>query len=187
MRFDLVAAGLNVAPLLHSIEARPHLWDEITVRQDYPGSAHRDTRCIWVRGPLEITEHSVFNDLVAVDYPAVGALGSPLRTLLDDVQRLTQAREIGRVLIVSLAPGGAIDRHRDEGAYAGHYSRVHVPLQSDAGNLFEVEDEVEHMQPGELWWFNHRREHEVRNDSYRERWHVIVDLVADRFGTPEVL
>jgi membrane peptidoglycan carboxypeptidase len=47
--------GLNVEPLLQQLAAHPELWDEITVRQAYPGSAHADTQCIFVRGPLGFT------------------------------------------------------------------------------------------------------------------------------------
>lgn len=160
-----------------------HLWYENTTRQDAPGSAHQDTRSIWLRGPSHITLDTVFNDLKASDYPAMQVIGNPVFELLSKALVNLQIAELGRVMIVALKPGGAIQQHRDEGSYADHYSRFHLVVSSSDGNTFTCADESVHMKTGELWWFDHQDEHHVRNDSNEERIHIIIDAVTPLFKT----
>lgn len=173
---------LNVAPTLAAIVAKPELWDEVTARQDYPASPHHDTKAIWLRGPKQLSVESVFNDLHATDYPSAHALSPHIVELLAPVLWSLRITELGRVMIVSLKPGGSIDRHADEGAYAEHYSRFHLVLSSDEGNEFACGDETVHMKTGEVWWFNHQLEHAVVNRSQRERIHLIFDAVTPMFA-----
>lgn len=171
--FKLLARDLPVEAALDELGGNP-LWDAFTARQDAPGSAHHDTRCIVLRGPEVFTIDSVFNDMEAVDYvtieqlPAVAELA---RAALAKIRPGT----LGRVMLAELKPDGHIDRHADEGAYAEHYDRFHVVLMSAEGNTFTNGDETIHMQDGELWQFNHRAEHEVHNNSNAPRIHLIID------------
>lgn len=155
------------------------LWDYFTARQDAPQSAHRDTRCILLRGPdaPEFTEEVWFNTLESSDTGAVPHLPAVSQLVKAACDRL-KVQELGRVMLVELAPGGHIDRHVDEGAYAAYYSRFHLALQSDPGNLFINGAEQIHMQPGELWQFNPHAEHEVFNRSDRPRIHLIIDAIT---------
>jgi Aspartyl/Asparaginyl beta-hydroxylase len=79
-------------------------------------------------------------------------------------------------MLVRLKAGGAITPHVDEGAYAQHYARFHLPIDSTAACRFFCGDESVHMAPGEFWWFDHQREHSVVNDG-PDRVHLILDLV----------
>lgn len=162
--------------LLAGLAEQPHRWDEITARQQYPGSAHHDTRCIFLRGPAELTPAGVQQSLDAVDYPALEALPGA-RLLLRLVGLNLFARELGRAMLVELRPGGVIDWHADQGAYAEHFQRFHLCLSGESC-LFHCGDEVVVMQPGELWWFDHRTEHYVRNAGPIPRVHLIVDAVV---------
>lgn len=180
--FQRLLTGLNVAPLLDALDANPSLWREITARQDTPGSPHHDTESIWLRGPKEITYDSVFNDTQCVDYPAMTELLAPLHDLVAPVLNQLDLGRLGRVMLAKLLPGGVIDPHEDQGRYAKNYQRYHLVLTSDEGNVFECDGEQVHMAPGELWWFNHRGLHTVRNDSDTPRIHLIIDTVA-RPGT----
>lgn len=146
-------------------------WDDHTFRQDFPGSAHKDTKAIILRGP-EVIDLSALNNLSAVDYP----YSLPdTQFVVSCARALLPVREVGRIFVVSLRAGGHITRHADEGAYARHFSRMHVSLQSEQGNDFECGGETIHMQPGTVWSFNHHAEHEVWNRSQRERIHIIID------------
>jgi GNAT superfamily N-acetyltransferase len=160
--------------------APAELWDAFTARQNAPGSPHHDTRCIVLRGPAAdvITSDVVFNMLESVDTPAVEMLPA-VRDLCAAACRRIRAVALGRVMLVELAPGGHIDRHVDEGAYAEHFERFHLVLQSDEGNTFHNGAEAIHMKPGELWKFNHRAEHEVFNQSARPRIHLIIDAITE--------
>lgn len=176
--FNRLLTDIDVGPMLDALDARPELWDEITVRQEAPGSPHHDTRCIWLRGPREITLDSVFNDLRSVDYLSMGELAESVYPLVAPILRQLGSTALGRVMIVELKPGGYIDAHEDQGKYAKTFSRFHLVLSSDPGNTFTCEGESVHMAPGELWWFNHRGEHKVRNDSATPRIHIIFDAVV---------
>lgn len=176
--FERIAQGLNIGPLLAAIP--PH-WGDITLRQDYAGSAHHDTECIFLRGPVSTTLDPQ-NELDSEMYLAGRELGEHIDALLEAIG--LPIAELGRVMLVRLKPGGQIDRHADEGAYAERFSRFHVPLQSAPGNVFTVHSadlfEVVQMRTGECWWFDHRREHEVCNDSREPRIHLIFDARMSR-------
>lgn len=174
--FKLLAWDVDVAPLLNALQAQPELWKEITARQDHPASAHKDTEAIFLRGPREISAGSAFYDLMSIDYPARVKLpeAEPLIALTHE---LIGKEHLSRVMVVSLKAGGFITPHRDEGSYAAETVRLHVSLQSDEGNVFTCGFEAVHMRPGDVWWFDHHTKHEVRNNSERERIHLIVDWV----------
>ena len=172
-----IAQGLNVQPLLDKIATKPSLWDEITIRQDYEGSAHHDTKCIILRGSKTFSQHDVQEDLGSYDYPYIEELMPQVQQLLKPALLEMGIEELGRVMVVELAAGGSIDEHIDEGAYAQHFERFHVVLSSQQGNIFTCGGEQVHMQPGELWWFNHHKPHSVVNHSNAGRIHIIIDAV----------
>lgn len=185
INLDRIAHGIDVQPLLTAIYSDPELWDQITARQATPGSPHHDTRSIILRWCKSKTIQSVFTDIPAIDYPAFAKLPEA-RPLVDKVFELAEGFELGRVIIADLKPGGKIDKHLDEGAYADYYDRFHLVLTSDPGNKFFVEyadgcQEWVEMKPGELWWFNHKQPHSVENESNRGRIHVIIDAVAPKW------
>lgn len=185
-QFHRLMTSLPVGALLDALAAQPSLWDEITVRQAAPGSPHHDTECIWLRGPRDITLDTVFNELRAVDYPSMHELAQAVYPLVAPVLREIGSTQLGRVLIVKLKPGGVIDPHEDTGRYAKAYSRFHLVLTSAPGNTFTCDNQTVHMQPGELWWFNHRGEHSVRNDSDTDRIHLIFDAQVPGFQVREL-
>lgn len=181
----LVAEGLDTAPLLVALGEAPELWEMEKRRQTTPGSPHKDTRAILLRWCESQTVEAVFGEIPAVDYPALEKLPSA-RPLIGEVLHQLGAKELGRVMLAELRPRGVISPHVDEGAYADHYERFHVPLYSELSNLFYVSDGVyhgsfAHMLPGSLWWFNHKRHHWAENRSSEPRVHLIVDCVASRF------
>jgi quercetin dioxygenase-like cupin family protein len=181
MPFKRVAEHINVAPLLKKLERHPQLWGEITARQEAPGSPHKDTEAIFLRWCRDTADAwSVFNDLEAVDYPAAQVLmpeaGHALLALLT---MLGETAELGRVMIVRLKPGGHITPHVDEGRYADFYDRFHICLSGECD--FTVAGKTFTCRPGEGWWFNHKRKHEVRNASGADRLHMIVDVAVPAY------
>lgn len=173
--FKLIAQGVDVQPALAELAAHPDLWKVFTARQGTPGSPHHDTECIVLRGPREVTKDAVFNDLAAHWLPYLAFTPALHRAVSQCVACLGDVARLGRVMVVNLKAGGRIDRHADEGAYAEHYERFHLVLQSAPGNLFACGGGVIHMQPGELWQFDHRKGHEVANHSSEGRIHIIID------------
>jgi hypothetical protein len=178
-----LAQGVDVRPALAELAANPDLWKLDTVRQSYPGSAHHDTQVIHLRGCADVNEYTAFNDIVAVDFPEGDLLPECCRLMYGIAGFLGTGR-LGRVMVVTLKPGGTIDPHIDEGAYAEFYTRFHLSLQSADGNTYTVDGETAYMKPGELWWFDHRKTHTVANASEVERIHLILDCKCPRPSTP---
>lgn len=180
--FELLASGIDVAPLIELLDAAPELWAQITARQDLPGGSHADTDCIFVRGPDELTLDSYFYGTSARDYPAMDVLQDALipimRPILTDVLGVT---ELGRVLIVRLKPGGHVGEHIDEGVYADHFSRFHIAITGEAGSELTADGEVQHFAPGEAWWFDHKSLHSADNKADTPRIHIIFDAVTPRY------
>lgn len=180
--FVRLAEGLQVEPLLEQLAKHPHLWNLDTERSKYPGSAHREAQQILVRWAGERTIEAAFRDLDAVDCEG----GEPLIEQLNPLyfalgKAIGETGDFGRVMITRLPPGGAIARHLDEGLYADHYDRFHICLQADPGSTFICGGEAQVMLPGEAWWFNHKREHQVVNEGRLERIHLIVDVQAPAY------
>lgn len=187
--FACLFSALDIRPLAQAIDAKPELWNEITARQTTPGSPHSDTRAIFLRWSKDLSVHAVFNDIEAVDYPALKALDVARKYIAMTIGHV-RGTKLGRVMIVSLKPGGRITPHVDEGAYADHYERFHLVIKSKPGNFFCVGNaphyQTAEMSEGELWWFNHKEQHWVVNNSNEERIHMILDVVAPHYRQERV-
>lgn len=180
VHFKLIQSGIDVSKLASSLAAQPSLFDEITDRQDFEGSAHKDTRAIFLRWCKGLSLLSAFTEIPAFNFPAMGQL-TEAHELINKITSEVHAKELGRVLIANLRSGGVITPHADEGAYADHYERFHLVIKSEAGNEFICGGETVEMKTGELWWFNHKQEHTVLNRSASDRIHLILDAVAPAY------
>lgn len=183
--FTLLDAGADIGPLLSALKRKPHLWDEIQGRQTTPGSPHKYTKSIFLRWSADQSVMAAFNDLTAIDYPALQELPEVI-PLINAVMKLAESSELGRVLITSLQSSGVIAPHADEGKVADHYERFHVSLKSEDGNWFFSKTGKEtiegvHMLPGEIFNFNNKRIHFLENRSQDPRIHLIVDCVSPKF------
>lgn len=159
-------------------------WRAQTWRQTHPASCHTDTETIYYRMPAEVTEHSVFNDLSA---QWLGDVPDWVMQKTEWAKEVMGWSEVGRVMLVKLAQGGRIAPHVDQGAYANHYTRLHFCVRALDGVLFKCGREATFMREGQLWWFDHKVEHEVWNYSKMDRTHLIIDGARNdghRFGQP---
>lgn len=185
-RFQLIADSLDTGPLLERILANEHLWAARTERQNYPGSAHKDTETIYLRWAVDESIEGGFYDLRSQDHvETIQALAPevfPLcQTAIEKIVGHTYSYndDVGRVILTRMKPGGEIARHTDEGPYADKYDRFHVCLSGDS--LFCVEGVPQAMKPGQLFWFNHKLPHWVVNRTESDRIHMIIDLVAPEY------
>jgi hypothetical protein len=173
--FKRISDTIVPTVLLRMIEAQPELWREITMRQEYAGSAHAQTETIFLRAPARLDD--ILNELNCIDMPAIEKLSPALFGIINPIVDHLRIRELGRAMIVKLKAGGRITPHTDQGGYARYYARFHYALTSTPDCRFTVGNETVHMAPGELWWFNHQVEHRVENDG-PDRVHLIVDAIA---------
>ena len=100
--------------------------------------------------------------------------------LLRQVEGVRAVR-IGGVMITRIPPGGRIEPHADDGWHAKYYNtKLYVVLQSNPQCVNRVEDERVSMAPGEVWYFDNLKEHEVVNDGPDDRITLIICLRCDR-------
>lgn len=162
------------------LEPDHELWDRVTVRQSYAGTAHSQTRTIFLRGPAR----PEWDCIPSIDTYGAAAMPDIYENILAGIRSvLHHARdcahsgniELGRIMLVELAAGGAISEHTDEGAYAEHYERFHVALTNSPQSSLTVGGEKQHFAPGQCWWFNHRLPHSASNLGDSRRVHLIFD------------
>lgn len=179
----IILAELPVQPLLDAIDAA--WWDDITIRQSYPGSHHRDTHCIFLRGPKSFLH---FFDTTATDYPRLAVLMPVLMPVLAPLLNTLQCPPdaVGRVLLVKLRAHGHVQTHTDTGPYADAFTRHHVVLSSNEFCSYRCGESEECPPPGTAFWFDHHKPHSATNNGPTDRIHLIVDTLAQRQCDPSI-
>lgn len=181
-----IAQGIDTAPLLLAIARQPRLWNRHMVRKTAQGTPHSDMSDIWLRyndeKPFkESGDYSKFNDEHdAIFYPEWYALPQ-VRPIVFGLMARTEAVRLGGVLITKIPPGGRIMPHADDGWHAKYYNtKLYVVLQSNPQCVNRVENEQVSMAPGEVWYFDNTKEHEVVNDGLDDRITLIVCLRCEK-------
>lgn len=190
--FFRIGSGLKTNPLLLAIRRRPELWREDTFLRDYPQGPFGEIESIMLRFPVkrvleqeadvravEAGEHPTIDQHENIDYPAYKLLPEA-RPLIMGLMAEVSGERLGRVMINKMRPGGRIFPHADTPFHADYYSRFHIVLASAPGSEFRCGDEKVCMGTGEVWWFNNKLEHEVKNNSGQDRIHMIVDVRTSR-------
>ena len=165
--------------MLHDVNVSKAFKKEVW-RQEHPASSHKDTETIYFKMPELITEYSVFHSL---DSQWVG--NSLARCLAEDLLKqvrfsimnyFKQEYELGRVMLVKLKPWGHITPHTDEGTYAEHYERFHLPIITSDTAFMRIESDLLNMRRGCVYKIAHRQEHECWNLNGADRVHLIFDM-----------
>lgn len=184
--FQCVATGVDIMPLLMQLQLHSELWDQHRYRTTYTGTPHGAASDILLRfSAPELTRNpdvldAVQGDLAPVFYPAWNSLPQA-RPIVFDLMRRIEAVSLERVIITRLPPGGRILPHADtDGAYVAREDgmRFHVVLQGLPGSLYHCGAETVSMATGSVWWFQHRVQHSVENNSADDRIHMLVDFRA---------
>jgi len=89
---------------------------------------------------------------------------------------------ISRTRLMLLAPGAEVSRHFDAGYHWYRRVRIHIPVLTHSDVFFGCADQKIHMQEGEVWTFDHRKWHWVKNNSSFPRVHLVIDTK----GSPEL-
>lgn len=97
-------------------------------------------------------------------------------TYIQDVLKSFKGEVIDAVL-ARLGPGGVIGVHRDfSGGTPLGVARFHIPITTDPGVEFYVNDMKLYLAPGEVWNLDTSYPHALNNKSQVTRIHLIVDL-----------
>jgi len=84
------------------------------------------------------------------------------------------------VRLLSLAPGSVIKPHRDPGcAYHEGAFRVHIPIITNPGVYFTIEEEQLQLQAGECWYINFSTTHSIVNQGPAARIHLVMDGIRN--------
>jgi GNAT superfamily N-acetyltransferase len=176
--FTKIPFTFDPADALEELADNDDLWHQITARQDFPGSDHKDTQTIYLRGPGHME--------TAADYMKVGNAVTyegnvwqlPVcAALMRRAMEAIGADELGYVMVVKLRSGGTVTPHVDEGPYSDHFTRFHLVLSTNENCLFCAGMEQQHMPAGELWQFDHKARHMFSNLGRSDRIHIIFDAV----------
>jgi hypothetical protein len=99
-----------------------------------------------------------------------------LPVLTDATKDYGYARgEFPRVMLARMAPGGIIHPHKDASPSAKWPHKIHVPLQTNEGVTFFVDDKPFHLAEGEAVEVNNMGKHAVENRGSTDRIHLIFE------------
>ncbi len=160
--------------------ANPQLYDLYTQREKMEPKL-RHTRSMYLASP-RLEPHKVItrtsdtaNILDCAPTRVYGRFAPAIDEVVEIVRSELNLTQIGRIFITKLLPGSSIDPHIDLGDYFKHYHRVHLPLQTQPGCAFTVDDHCEELVEGDLYVLNNCLTHSVANPSDRDRVHLIID------------
>jgi quercetin dioxygenase-like cupin family protein len=84
------------------------------------------------------------------------------------------------VRLLSLAPGSLIKPHKDPGCgYADGLFRIHIPIVTNPGVFFTIEEEQLHLKAGECWYMDFSATHSIVNNGTTARVHLIIDGIRN--------
>lgn len=172
---------VDTSLLLALVEEKPDYWNEITLRQTFEGSAHVDTRSIFLRGPVvppDGAPRNVLEIIASVEYGAANAMMQGYADVMAQITKVLDIERLGRMMIVSLAPDGRITEHTDEGAYSTYYRRFHIAMTDSPLASLTVAGKTQVFGQHELWEFNHQLPHSAVNYGAEARIHLIFDAVV---------
>ena len=83
---------------------------------------------------------------------------------------------MGHVRVTNLRGGAEIIPHVGIGQYCAIRDRYHLVINAEAGTEFTAGDETVVMRENELWWFDNKKIHSVKNLGPSPRTHLIFDV-----------
>lgn len=184
--FTKLDSGIDVAPLVSALDAHPELWDANGFRKNGQGTPHSRMSDIWVRyndvSPYAARgDYAGFNDAhVPIWYPAYDVLREQLDPLLFPLMQRVSGEMLGGILITRIPAGEGIAPHVDRGWHVEYYDKFYLSLRSAPGAIFQCGEEFINPAPGDLYHFDNRLEHWVKNESDSDRMTLIVCIRADR-------
>lgn len=175
--FFKVASGQDTFPILHQLQIKQWLWDQVPVRTQHEGTVHAQVSDILLRYQ-ELENRSMDEiqaDLECRAYDPWFVLPQAASLVMALMARVGGTR-LGRVIITKLPPGKSVLPHTDDGLNAEYYQRYHVALLNSPGAVFNIGDESMVFNTGDIWWINNQEIHDVVNNSATDRIAMIVDI-----------
>ena len=130
---------------------------EITGR----GKVHKSTKAFWIQGRKN--DQQKYNDYL-----------NEIPTLKKIIEQIPGKSH--RILIADMEPKGDIPRHIDKGKYFENKLRFHIPLKTNNEVYFFVSTKTYNMKENEIWYIDNSSSHAVKNNSEKNRIHLIFDI-----------
>ncbi|HZZ87361.1 MAG TPA: aspartyl/asparaginyl beta-hydroxylase domain-containing protein [Caulobacteraceae bacterium] len=173
LRLPLAFDAAALARDLESLGASE--WIAHFVTQNYDG----DWSVIPLRADARATHpiKMIYSDPTAtafVDTPMLA--GRPaFRAVLASLRCETRA-----VRLMRLTAGSVIKEHDDGDLDAARgVARLHLPITTNVGVVFELNRRPVAMAPGELWYLRLSDPHRVANRGDTDRVHLVIDVVVN--------
>ncbi|WP_158996389.1 aspartyl/asparaginyl beta-hydroxylase domain-containing protein [Mucilaginibacter sp. L196] len=109
-------------------------------------------------------------------------MDTPLMATCPSIKKITENLlcPIMAVRLLNLKSGAKIKPHKDnELAFEKGEARIHIPVFTNDGVEFYVEDNLVRMNEGECWYINANLKHSVVNNGKRDRIHLVIDCVVN--------
>jgi hypothetical protein len=149
------------------------VWDVFLARQAR-FAVHNQTRSInivWSEGWNGEGEP----DVLRLDYapPALRkAAADCARAIADHFDGV-----VTRLILAELSAGTVIPPHRDSGPLLTLVHRCHLPILTNAGASFTVDNVDHRLQAGQVYEFDNTRQHAVANTGAERRVHLICNVL----------
>jgi hypothetical protein len=171
--FRLIKSGLELNTIRTEL-ANSNLWVDMDARPNRP-STHANTSRIQMRTNLHTPGKSYHDIQETIDLLAWHKLNSTrefVQAILSEI-----GGDLGHVRVTNLSAEATIPPHIDIGEYCAVRDRYHLVINSENGTLFSSGDETVVMNENELWWFDNKQVHSVRNLSMTARTHLVFDIL----------
>lgn len=168
--FELIKDDVDIREMYEEVNSQPDNWYFFTNRQKQVGE-HKDTMSIplvyrdLTPGIPHWDSHLVSRRPMYVNYPKV----------IDFINNFCSKRGMkpGMISIVKLFGGKEVLRHLDVGEYYLHRNRYHLNIFGTY-DLY-VNDEMVTIKEGNLYRFDNKMPHWVRNNMDHDRITIIFD------------
>lgn len=167
---------LDPEPILREIETNDRLWNATRFRsmnvyeQRHTSSIAlrepRNRRGVRTRDSEDIYETIYYSFFPEVRY-------------FSDWFTSTYGGECGRIAIVKLPSGKLVSPHIDVGEYYRKRDRFHFVLKGTY--RYTVENDIEIMTAGDLFWFDSQKYHSAETLGSNDRIAIIFDVLGSEF------
>jgi hypothetical protein len=172
--FKLLKSGLNLNVIRAELDASD-LWLDMDGRPNRPETqANTDRIQLRINQRIPGKHHHDIQE--TVDLPAWTILTHTREFVLGFLREV--GGELGHVRVTNLRPHAEIPAHIDVGEYCALRDRYHLVINSEKGTEFTVGDETVTMHEDQLWWFDNKKMHSVRNLGGTPRTHLVFDILS---------
>ena len=154
-------------------------WIDHFVEQNYEGS----WTVIPLRGPIG-AEHPVM--MIYSDPSCTEFENTPFLDTCPYFQEVLSSFRcpVNAARLMRLTPGSVIKEHSDyDLSVEDGNARLHVPIITNPGVEFRLNDRLVDMRPGECWYLRLSDPHSVLNRGKEDRVHLVIDVTVDDWLT----